>query len=37
MTDCVKAGLDMNKFSNSWQAEIKAHGSKSTSGEKSRS
>lgn len=36
-TDCVKAGLDMNKFSDSCKAQIKAHGSKSTSGEKSSS
>jgi hypothetical protein len=37
MKDCVKAGLDMNKFSDSCKAEIKAHGSKSSSGEKSSS
>jgi hypothetical protein len=37
MQDCVKAGLDMNKFSDSCKAEIKAHGSKSSSGEKSSS
>jgi hypothetical protein len=34
MKDCVKAGLDMNKFSDSCKAAIKAHGSKSSSGEK---
>ena len=37
MQDCVKSGLDMNKFSDSCKAEIKAHGSKSSSGEKSSS
>ena len=37
MQDCVKAGLDMNKFSDSCKAEIKAQGSKSSSGEKSSS
>jgi len=31
MNDCVKAGLDMNKFSDSCKAEIKAHGAKSSS------
>jgi len=34
MQDCVKAGIDMNKFSDSCKAEIKAHASKSSSGEK---
>jgi hypothetical protein len=34
MKDCVKSGLDMNKFSDSCKAEIKAHASKSSSGEK---
>jgi hypothetical protein len=34
MRDCVKAALDMNKFSESCKAEIKAHGSKSSSGDK---
>ena len=29
MTDCVKSGLDMNKFSASCTSEIKAHKSKS--------
>jgi len=29
MTDCVKAGLDMNKFSASCKSEIAAHKSKS--------
>jgi hypothetical protein len=29
MTDCVKSGLDMNKFDASCTAEIKAHKSKS--------
>jgi hypothetical protein len=29
MTDCVKAGLDMNKFSASCKSEIQAHKSKS--------
>jgi hypothetical protein len=29
MTDCVKSGMDMNKFSASCAAEIKAHKSKS--------
>ena len=28
MTDCVKAGLDMNKFSASCKSEIQAHGAK---------
>ena len=37
MQDCVKAGLDMNKFSDSCKAEVKAQGSKSSSGEKSSS
>ena len=32
--DCVKAGLDMNKFSDSCKAEIKAHGDKSSSSSK---
>jgi len=30
MKDCVKSGLDMNKFSDSCKAEIKAHGQKSS-------
>jgi hypothetical protein len=34
MQDCVKSGLDMNKFSDSCKAEIKAHGSKSSSAAK---
>lgn len=34
MQDCVKAGIDMNKFSDSCKAEIKAHASKSSSGAK---
>ena len=29
MTDCVKSGIDMNKFSASCTSEIKAHKSKS--------
>jgi hypothetical protein len=37
MQDCVKAGLDMNKFSDSCKAEIKAHASKSSSSGKSGS
>ena len=32
MKDCVKSGLDMNKFTDSCKAEIKAHGDKSSSG-----
>jgi len=31
MKDCVKAGLDMNKFSDSCKAEINARGQKSSS------
>ena len=31
MTDCVKSGLDMNKFTDSCKSEIKAHGDKSKS------
>jgi hypothetical protein len=34
MKDCVKSGLDMNKFSDSCKAEIKAHGDKSSSSSK---
>ena len=29
MTDCVKSGIDMNKFSDSCKSEIAAHKSKS--------
>jgi len=34
MDDCVKSGLDMNKFSASCTSEIKAHGAKSSSSSK---
>jgi hypothetical protein len=37
MQDCLKSGLDMNKFSDSCKAEIKAHASKSSAAAKSGS